>query len=91
MIDLLDKWIGIQPLCDVRANPRQLCRIVIGIECLGWRIRLHLITESRNDTSSYHDPFRLFERADIGQRIFIYGDHVGGISHRDPADFIFQP
>ena len=89
MIDLLDKRIGIQSLCDVRTNPRQLRRIVIGIELFGWRISLHFITESRNDTSSYHDPFGLFEGADVGQRIFIYGDHVGGISHRDPADFIF--
>ena len=60
MVDLLHKRIGMQAACDKRANARKLCRIVVGIKLWGGCICLHEVTESWNDTSSYHDPVRLF-------------------------------
>lgn len=40
--------------------------------------------------TSYHNPFGLFEGADVGKRIFGDGDYIGRIAYRNPADFILH-
>jgi hypothetical protein len=50
----------------MRADARQPGGVVIGVEFFDRRISKHIGTESGDDTSSYHDPLRLFEGANVG-------------------------